>query len=157
MLNEYINKCISRAEQHIYANIIYIYIYISYIYIYIYIHTYIYIYMYLSIYMCIYVHMYYYYALCIICIILYMYMLFIYKWLEYSDATEKGLTVCSCHVTYFYWVKLFKIGFFVFRVGIRPTWLTNFGTPIDGYGNWLFWNQIRTRFCVTLFTNGILA
>ena len=61
--------------------------------IYIYIYTYIYIYI---CYICTYVHMYYYcYS---VLYVLYMYILFIHKWLEYSDATEKELTVCSCHV-----------------------------------------------------------
>ena len=42
-------------------------------------------------------------------------------------------------------------------MGIRPMWQTSFGTPIDGYGNWLFWNLIRARFCVTLFIKGMLS
>ena len=44
---------------------------------------------------------------------MYMYILFICKWWDYSDATEKKLTVCSCHVSYLYWVRLFRC-FFLF-------------------------------------------
>ena len=45
--------------------------------------------------------------ICIIIVIIIIIIIIIIITTKYSDATEKELTVCSCHVTYFHWVKLF--------------------------------------------------